>query len=70
MFLSNLALDSIAILLADVHLWDDGYDMGGDRGLWRFSDRGIKYPLTPGHEISGAFITHEIMMDEFRLIQL
>jgi hypothetical protein len=37
----------------DVHLWDDGYDLGGDKGLWRFSARGLPFPLTPGHEISG-----------------
>lgn len=38
----------------DLHLWDDGYDLGGDKGLWRFSARGLPFPLTPGHEVSGT----------------
>jgi propanol-preferring alcohol dehydrogenase len=39
---------------SDLHLWDDGYDLGGDKGLWRFSARGLPFPLTPGHEVSGS----------------
>ncbi|KAL6079109.1 Alcohol dehydrogenase, variant 2 [Balamuthia mandrillaris] len=40
--------------MLDVHVWEDGYSLGERRGMWRFSSRGLHYPLTPGHEISGV----------------
>lgn len=37
---------------SDLHLWDGGYDMG-DGTFMKATDRGVKYPVTPGHEIVG-----------------
>ena len=37
---------------SDIHLWEGGYEgLGGE--LMKTTDRGVKYPLTPGHEIAG-----------------
>ena len=37
---------------SDLHLWEGGYDLGGGRRL-RVQDRGVKLPVTPGHEVAG-----------------
>ena len=37
---------------SDLHLWEGGYDTGG--GFMKVTDRGVKYPVTPGHEIVGT----------------
>ena len=37
----------------DLHLWEDGYDLGDGRKA-KISERpGFKFPVVPGHEISG-----------------
>jgi propanol-preferring alcohol dehydrogenase len=37
---------------SDIHLWEGGYEgLGGE--MMKTTDRGVKYPVTPGHEISG-----------------
>ena len=38
---------------SDLHLWEGGYDMG-DGTFLKVTDRGVKYPITPGHEIVGT----------------
>jgi propanol-preferring alcohol dehydrogenase len=38
---------------SDIHLWDGGYEGPGGSFL-KTTDRGVKYPLTPGHEIAGT----------------
>ena len=38
---------------SDLHLWEGGYDMG-DGTFLKVTDRGVKYPVTPGHEIAGT----------------
>ena len=38
---------------SDLHLWEGGYDMG-DGTFLKVTDRGVKYPITPGHEIAGT----------------
>jgi alcohol dehydrogenase, propanol-preferring len=38
---------------SDIHLWDGGYQGPGDQFL-RTTDRGVKYPVTPGHEVAGS----------------
>ena len=35
-----------------MHLWEGGYDLG-DGTFLKVTDRGVKYPVTPGHEIVG-----------------
>jgi alcohol dehydrogenase, propanol-preferring len=38
---------------SDLHLWEGGY--AGPKGvLMKVEDRGVKFPLIPGHEISGT----------------
>ena len=38
---------------SDLHLWEGGYDLG-DGTFMKVTDRGVKYPVTPGHEIAGT----------------
>jgi propanol-preferring alcohol dehydrogenase len=38
---------------SDIHLWEGGYEGPGGTFL-KTTDRGVKYPLTPGHEIAGV----------------
>jgi len=38
---------------SDLHLWEGGYDLG-DGTFLKVTDRGVKYPITPGHEIVGT----------------
>ncbi len=43
---------SSGVCHSDIHLWEGGYEgIGGQ--LLKTTDRGVKYPLTPGHEIAG-----------------
>ena len=37
---------------SDLHLWEGGYDLG-DGTFMKVTDRGVKYPVTPGHEVTG-----------------
>lgn len=37
---------------SDLHLWEGGY-MGAGGKFMKVEDRGVKFPLTPGHEVSG-----------------
>jgi alcohol dehydrogenase, propanol-preferring len=44
---------SSGVCHSDIHLWDGGYTgIGGQ--IMKTTDRGVKYPLTPGHEIAGV----------------
>ncbi len=38
---------------SDLHLWEGGY-LGAGGSFIRVEDRGVKFPLTPGHEIAGT----------------
>ena len=44
---------SSGVCHSDLHLWEGGYDMGDGTRL-RVTDRGVRYPVTPGHEIAGT----------------
>ena len=37
---------------SDLHLWEGGYDTGD--GFMKVTDRGVKFPVTPGHEVVGS----------------
>lgn len=37
---------------SDLHLWEGGYDTGD--GFMKVTDRGVKFPVIPGHEIVGT----------------
>ena len=44
---------SVGVCHSDLHLWEGGYDLG-DGQFMKVTDRGVKYPVTPGHEVVGV----------------
>ncbi len=44
---------SSGVCHSDIHLWEGGYEGPGGKFL-KTTDRGVKYPVTPGHEIAGV----------------
>jgi len=44
---------SSGVCHSDIHLWEGGYEGPGGKFL-KTTDRGVKYPVTPGHEIAGT----------------
>jgi alcohol dehydrogenase, propanol-preferring len=47
-----IRVESSGVCHSDIHLWEGGYEGPGGQ-LLKTTERGVKYPLTPGHEISG-----------------
>jgi propanol-preferring alcohol dehydrogenase len=48
-----VTVQSSGVCHSDIHLWEGGYE--GPHGLFlKTTERGVKYPLTPGHEIAGT----------------
>ena len=45
-------VESSGVCHSDIHLWEGGYE-GPEGQFLKTTDRGVKYPLTPGHEIAG-----------------
>src|SRR5919205_575697 len=45
-------IQSSGVCHSDVHVWEGYYEGIGGQVL-KTTDRGVKYPLTPGHEIAG-----------------
>jgi alcohol dehydrogenase, propanol-preferring len=45
-------VQSSGVCHSDIHLWEGGYT-GLNGQFIKTTDRGVKYPLTPGHEIAG-----------------
>ncbi len=48
-----LQVRAAGVCHSDIHLWEGGYDLGQGRRL-SLKDRGVKLPLTPGHETVGT----------------
>ena len=48
-----IKVNSSGVCHSDIHLWEGGYEGPGGEFL-KTTDRGVKYPLTPGHEIAGT----------------
>jgi alcohol dehydrogenase, propanol-preferring len=48
-----IKVQSSGVCHSDIHLWEGGYEGPGGQ-LLKTTDRGVKYPLTPGHEIAGV----------------
>jgi len=46
-------VESSGVCHSDIHLWEGGYE-GLEGQFLKTTDRGVKYPLTPGHEIAGV----------------
>ena len=47
-----IKVQSAGVCHSDIHLWEGGYEGPGGE-LLKTTDRGVKYPLTPGHEVAG-----------------
>ncbi len=47
-----IKVQSVGVCHSDIHLWEGGYEGIGGQFL-KTTDRGVKYPVTPGHEVSG-----------------
>lgn len=47
-----IRVKSAGVCHSDIHLWEGGYEGPGGKFL-KTTDRGVKYPLTPGHEVAG-----------------
>ena len=48
-----IKIKATGVCHSDLHLWEGGYDLG-DGTFMKVTDRGVKYPITPGHEIVGS----------------
>ncbi|MFL6361990.1 MAG: alcohol dehydrogenase catalytic domain-containing protein, partial [Nitrososphaeraceae archaeon] len=48
-----IKVNSSGVCHSDIHLWEGGYE-GPSGQFLKTTDRGVKYPLTPGHEIAGT----------------
>lgn len=48
-----IRVKSVGVCHSDLHLCEGGYDLG-DGQFMKVTDRGVKYPVTPGHEIVGT----------------
>jgi propanol-preferring alcohol dehydrogenase len=46
-------VEACGVCHSDIHLWEGGYE-GPDGEFLKATDRGVRYPLTPGHEIAGV----------------
>ena len=46
-------IKAAGICHSDLHLYEGGY-MGAGGKFMKVEDRGVKFPLTPGHEVSGV----------------
>ncbi|HSD04214.1 MAG TPA: alcohol dehydrogenase [Nitrosopumilaceae archaeon] len=44
---------AVGVCHSDLHLWEGGYDAGAGSFL-KATDRGVKFPVTPGHEVVGT----------------
>ena len=47
-----LKVKAVGVCHSDLHLWEGGYDTGD--GFMKVTDRGVKFPVIPGHEIVGT----------------
>jgi alcohol dehydrogenase, propanol-preferring len=48
-----IKVNSSGVCHSDIHLWQGGYE-GPSGQFLKTTDRGVTYPLTPGHEIAGT----------------
>ncbi len=48
-----IKVKAVGVCHSDLHLWEGGYDLGSGQFM-KVTDRGVKYPVTPGHEIVGT----------------
>jgi propanol-preferring alcohol dehydrogenase len=58
-------VQSVGVCHSDVHVWE-GYYEGISGQQLKTTDRGVKYPLTPGHEIAGIVDSLGEQVEGFR----
>ena len=46
-------VQSVGVCHSDLHLWEGGYAVPGG-SFMKVEDRGVRFPLTPGHEVAGT----------------
>jgi alcohol dehydrogenase, propanol-preferring len=46
-------VEACGVCHSDIHLWEGGYE-GPEGEFLKATDRGVRYPLIPGHEIAGV----------------
>jgi propanol-preferring alcohol dehydrogenase len=51
-----IKVESSGVCHSDIHLWEGGYE-GIEGKFLKTTDRGVSYPLTPGHEVAGLVDT-------------
>ena len=47
-----IKVKAVGVCHSDLHLWEEGYDTGD--GFMKVTDRGVKFPVIPGHEVVGT----------------
>ncbi len=57
---------AVGVCHSDLHLWDGGYDAGAGVFL-KATDRGVKFPVTPGHEVVGTITQIGSSVKEFKI---
>jgi alcohol dehydrogenase, propanol-preferring len=61
-----IRVQSAGVCHSDIHLWEGGYE-GAEGKFLKTTDRGVKYPLTPGHEVAGVIDSlGEDSLDRFK----
>jgi propanol-preferring alcohol dehydrogenase len=48
-----IKVKAVGVCHSDLHLWEGGYDAGSGSFL-KATDRGVKFPIIPGHEVVGT----------------
>lgn len=52
-FEAVVKVKAVGVCHSDLHLWEGGYDAGAG-SFMKATDRGVKFPVTPGHEVVGT----------------
>ncbi|HKU49711.1 MAG TPA: alcohol dehydrogenase [Nitrososphaera sp.] len=56
-------VQSVGVCHSDIHLWEGGYE-GPEGQFLKATERGVRYPLTPGHELAGTIESKGEEVDE------
>ena len=64
-------VQSCGVCHSDIHLWEGGYE-GPEGKFLKTTDRGIRYPLTPGHEVAGTVesVGEEVSISRLRPLRI
>ena len=58
-----IKVKAVGVCHSDLHLWEGGYDTGD--GFMKVTDRGVRFPVIPGHEVVGTVAnTHRFDFDQ------